>query len=79
MGTGAGTGDSTETGVELRDKLGHLQGVLRGSRLEIRRGGVVTVYDVRTGRCIESRQVREDKRADLRASMKARLGVENAE
>jgi hypothetical protein len=74
-----GTGDTTETGVELRDKLGHLQGVLRGTRLEIRRGGVITVYDVRTGRCIESRQVREDKRTAARASAKGWLGVENAE
>lgn len=44
------------TPVELRDEDGRLLGVLvPGQRLEIARGGVVSVFDVATGRRIERR------------------------
>lgn len=44
------------TPVELRDEDGRLLGVLvPGQRLEIARGGVVSAFDVATGRCIERR------------------------
>ena len=49
------------TAVELRDETGRLLGVLvPGQRLEIARGGVVSVFDVQTGRLTERRvMVRE--------------------
>ena len=47
------------TGVELRAEDGRLQAVLYpGQRIEVMRGGVLTVYDVLTGRRVASRRVR---------------------
>lgn len=53
--------EDVTTPVELRDEDGRLLGMLvPGARLEIARGGVVSVFDVRTGRRIERRvMVRE--------------------
>ncbi len=49
------------TAVELRDESGRLLGVLvPGQRLEIARAGVVSVFDLQTGRRIDRRvMVRE--------------------
>ena len=47
------------TSVELRAEDGRLQAVLYpGQRIEVMRGGVLTVYDVLTGRRVASRRVR---------------------
>ncbi len=47
------------TGVELRAEDGRLHGVLYpGQRIEVMRGGVLTIYDVLTGRRVASRRVR---------------------
>lgn len=47
----------TVTGVELRDEQGHLQAMLYGDQLEIRRGDVVTRYDLRRALRVDSRRV----------------------
>ena len=45
----------TPTPVELRTENGQLQAKLCGSRLEILRHGIVTIYDVHTGRRVATR------------------------
>jgi len=59
------------TGVELRDEQGHLQAILYGDHLEIRRGDVVTRYDLRRALRVDSRRVQPPhKRGRQRRGLK---------
>lgn len=50
------------TGVELRTEQGELQGKLYGHYLEVVRRGILTVYDIRTGRRVRTMEVTRERR-----------------
>ena len=50
------------TGVELRTEQGELQGKLYGHYLEVVRRGILTVYDIRTGRRVRTMEVPRERR-----------------
>ena len=53
---------TTSTPIELRTEQGELQGKLIGHYLEVVRHGIMTVYDVRTGRRVRTQRITQQQR-----------------
>ena len=49
------------TAIELRTEQGELQGKLYGHYLEVVRRGILTVYDVRTGRRVRTQVITQQR------------------
>lgn len=55
--------ETTNSIVELRTERGELQGKLvNGHYLEVVRHGIMTVYDIRTGRRVRTMEVTRERR-----------------